>query len=122
MKAKHVTIVVPVYADWLSLNDCINSLIEHLDSKHKVVLVNDYGPEVDSLEKNMKRSIKSLPNFEYHRNSRNLGFVKTCNRAALQLDKTNNDILLLNSDTKVTEGFLEEMLKALYAKDKIGAI
>jgi GT2 family glycosyltransferase len=38
------------------------------------------------------------------------------------LDKTKNDIMLLNSDTKVTEGFLEEMAEVLYAEEKIGAV
>ncbi len=117
-----VTIVVPVYADWPSLSDCIESLKKFIDPKHLVMLVNDCGPEADLLEKNIKKSIKNDKRFVYFRNPENLGFVKACNRAVFELDKTNNDILLLNSDTKVTEGFLEEMLKALYAEDKIGAV
>ena len=122
MADKKVTVVVPVYADWSSLEDCIDSLKQYLGGKHKLILVNDCGPEADLLEKNIKEAVKDHKDFYYYRNPRNLGFVKTCNRAVLELDRTDNDILLLNSDTKVTEGFLEEMLAVLYSDSKIGAV
>lgn len=120
--ARSVTIIVPVYADWRSLKDCIESLIRFVDTENKIILVNDCGPQADSLEKKIKQAIKGRENFEYYRNTSNLGFIKTCNRAVLELDKSRNDILLLNSDTQVTEGFLEEM-KSILAKDsKVGAL
>ncbi len=120
--ANKVTIVVPVYADWPSLEDCIESLKHYVDPDNKVLLVNDCGPEVELMEKKIKTAITGLKNFEYYRNPKNLGFVKTCNRAVLELDKTDNDVLLLNSDTKVTEGFLEEMLSVLENNNKIAVI
>lgn len=117
-----VTVVVPVYADWGSLNECIESLKRYMDKKHLVMFVNDCGPNADMIEKNIRKSIKGLENFKYYRNPKNLGFVKTCNLAALELDKSGNDILLLNSDTKATKGFLQEMLDVLYSSDKIAAV
>ncbi|HLB66336.1 hypothetical protein A2886_03080 [candidate division WWE3 bacterium RIFCSPHIGHO2_01_FULL_42_13] len=119
---KTVTIIVPVYADWPSLADCIESLKKSVGPKHLVMLVNDCGQEADSLEDNIKKSIKNDKRFVYYRNPKNLGFVKTCNRAVFELDKTNNDILLINSDTKVTKNFLEEMLDLLSIDNKIGAV
>jgi len=119
---KKVTVVIPVYADWESLSQCIASLKEHLDARHQVLLVNDCGPEVDKMEQHILAAIKGLKNFSYERNPENLGFVKTCNRAAMELDDTDNDILLLNSDTVVTAGFLEEMLEVLYLIDRHGAV
>lgn len=121
--SRTVTIVVPVYADWPSLKDCLQSLKTNVDSEaHKVLVVNDCGPDADKIEKNILRLMKGSANFEYHRNPHNLGFVKTCNRAANELDGSDNDILLLNSDTKVTPGFLDEMLEVLYAEKNIGAV
>lgn len=122
MSEQKVTVVIPVYADWNSLKDCIASLKQYLVNRHKVLLVNDSGPEADELETNIKKAIVDLPNFKYYRNSKNLGFVKTCNRVVMELDKTDNDILILNSDTKVTPGYLEEMLSVLYANDKYGTV
>jgi GT2 family glycosyltransferase len=122
-EGKRVTIIVPVYGDWPSLEECISSLIKNVDSrKHKVMLVNDCGPEADLMEKNIKKAIKSKIGFEYHRNSENLGFVGNCNRAVEQLDLTDNDVLLLNSDTATTGGFIEEMLEVLYAADQHGVV
>lgn len=113
------TIMVPVYGDLPSLKDCLDSLIEHVDTgKHKVMLVNDCGPDADEIESYLKKTIEDIKGFSYFRNPENLGFVGACNRAVMKLDDTGNDILLLNSDTIVTEGFLEEMSAVLYAKQK----
>lgn len=119
---KKVTIVVPVYGDWESLTLCIESLKLHLDPRHDVLFVNDCGPDVELMEANILRDTKGVKNFRYERNSHNLGFIKTCNRAVSELDKTNNDVLLLNSDTEVTAGFLEEMLDILYLTDSHGCV
>lgn len=121
ISTKNVTIVVPVYGDWPSLKKCIESLVQCVEMRHTVMLVNDCGPDVEMLEKNIKKAIKGQSNFKYFRNESNLGFVGTCNKA-VSLDKTKNDILLLNSDTMVTEGFLDEMLKVLYMTYKHGAV
>lgn len=121
-KTKSTTIIVPVYGDWPSLKECIASLKIYISPEEKVLLVNDCGPEADLLESNIQTAIKSHKNFHYFRNNSNMGFVGTCNRAVYELDKTDNDILLLNSDTKVTQGFLTEMKTVLYIQDNIGAV
>lgn len=123
MSANKVTIVVPVYADWPSLKECIESLKKHAgEPVAKVMLVNDCGPEADDLEKNIQLAIKGAEKFKYYRNTKNLGFVGNCNNAVFNLDKTDNDILLLNSDTRVTPGFGEEMIGVLYSSDNIGVV
>ena len=100
---KNITVIIPVYGDWSSLKVCLCSLKKHLPDNHSVLLLNDCGPEADYLEEKILKSINNKKNFIYKRNDKNLGFVKTCNRAVFELDKTDNDILLLNSDTKVTK-------------------
>ncbi len=120
---KAVTIVVPVYGDWPSLRECIESLKQFVDTRvHRVMLVNDCGPEVELMEKNILSAIDGRDGFIYQRNDKNLGFIKTCNRAVSELDKTDNDILLLNSDTKVTEGFLDEMLAVMVDAPRVATI
>lgn len=122
MISHKVTVVIPVYSDWSSLHQCIESLKQNLDSQHIVLLINDKGPEWETLEHLIQESISGFDNFKYYCNPHNMGFVKTCNRAVFELDKTGNDILLLNSDTEVTEGFLEEMLDVLYGAEKHGVV
>lgn len=119
---QNVTIVVPVYKDWNSLAVCLDSLKRFVDKKHRVMIMNDRGPEWQEMERNIQHCIKGYSNFYYYINDRNLGFVRTCNRAVMELDGTDNDILLLNSDTKVTDGFLEEMSEVLYLHEKHGVV
>ncbi|WP_342757081.1 glycosyltransferase family 2 protein [Kineothrix sedimenti] len=118
----NVTVIVPVYKDWETLSRCIESLKKYLDNKHKVLILNDMSNEWKELEEKILQEIQDFHNFFYSKNEDNLGFVKTCNRAVSELDKSDNDILLLNSDTEVTENFLEEMIKVLYANDKNGVV
>lgn len=119
---KNITVIIPVYGDWSSLKVCLGSLKKHLPDNHSVLLLNDCGPEADYLEEKILKSINNKKNFIYKRNDKNLGFVKTCNRAVFELDKTDNDILLLNSDTKVTKDFYSHMQNVLYSEEKIGAV
>ena len=118
----NVTVVIPVYKDWTTLRECIESLKKYLPDRHKVILVNDKGPDWEKMEHEILANIDQCSNFFYFRNEENLGFVKTCNRAVFELDKTDNDILLLNSDTEVTSGFIDELLAVLYAAEKHGVV
>lgn len=121
--ARPVTVVVPVYGDLSTLVPCVESLLANVDqSVHSVLLVNDCGPQVDEIEKTLLALIDGQSGFAYARNEKNLGFVGTCNRAALELDTTDNDILFLNSDTITTPGFLEELSTVLHLSPQHGAV
>lgn len=119
---KNVTIIIPVYKDWTTLEKCLNSLKKFVEKRHKIIIVNDKGPEWVKLEEKILMCISGNRNFSYYKNLQNMGFVKTCNRAVQELDQTDNDILLLNSDTQVTEGFLEEMMQVLYLYERHGVV
>lgn len=119
-----ISIVVPVYSDWWSLSKNIRSLKKFVGNSEDVSVhyVNDCGPEANILEKRIKDNISGLTNFYYYRNEQNLGFVKTCNKAVFELVDKKSDILLLNSDTKVTRNFVFEMRRVLYSEGDIGAV
>jgi O-antigen biosynthesis protein len=118
---KNVTIIITVYKDFTTLKKCIQSLKKFVDPRHKILMVNDSSPETN-MEKDILEEIGKDSRFNYYKNSQNLGFVRTCNKAVKELDKSNNDILLLNSDTEVTDNFLEEMIDILYACEKHGIV
>lgn len=119
-----ISIIVPVYSDWSSLSKNIRSLKKLIGNYNDVSVyyVNDSGPEADVLERKITQGISGITNFYYFRNKENLGFVKTCNRAVFELVGKNDDVLLLNSDTKVTKNFVFEMKKVLYSDWNIGAV
>jgi len=119
-----ISIVIPVYADIKTLNKNIKSLICYYANAEDidVMYINDCGPEYETLEKNILSKIRRLTNFYYIKNKENLGFVNTCNIAAKKYSPSENDILLLNSDTRVTKGFVEYMREALYSQSRIAAV
>lgn len=123
LKRNPVTVVVPVYGDLPSLLSCIESLKVTVNQQvDTVLLVNDCGPDADAFEAALLALITGEPAFRYERNPRNLGFVGNCNRAALELDLTDNDILLLNSDTVTTPGFIEELSAVLHSSPQHGIV
>lgn len=119
---RNITVIVPIYDDWNSLEKCIVSLKKYLNKHYQVFLVNDVGPNADAIEKQIKETITGCHNFRYFRNSKNMGFVESCNNAVNNLDKSNNDILLLNSDTEITYGAIEEMVEVLHLNEKHGVV
>jgi len=121
---KKISTVVPVYAHWPSLEKNIKSLKKYYSNLDwlDVHYVNDCGPEADELERRIQSSIHDLTYFHPHRIPKHLGFVKTCNRAAFELIDKKSDILLLNSDTEVTEHSIEAMQEVLYSESRIAAV
>lgn len=118
-----VTVVIPVYGNWAAVSKCLSSVAEHCPTDlFDVLIVNDGGPEVDEIEKRILKYISGKANFTYARNSRNLGFVGSCNRAVFELDKSDNHVLLLNSDTITTPGAFQEMLAVLESNERHGAV
>lgn len=123
-KRPFTSIIVPVYGDWPSLSLNIRSLKKVIGNREDVSVhyFNDCGPEADALEDLIKKNISGMSNFFYHRNKKNLGFVKNCNNAVLGIVDQSQDVLLLNSDTKVTNGFFDHMKDVLYSEDEIAAV
>jgi GT2 family glycosyltransferase len=119
--AVRVTIVVPIYGHIPSLERCIRSVLSNVDlTFHRLLLINDCGPEVDEIERLVFGLIEGRIGVQYERNRSNLGFVLTCNRAVTELDQSDNDILLLNSDAQLTPGALDELIRVLYLNEKHG--
>jgi glycosyltransferase involved in cell wall biosynthesis len=59
-----------------------------------------------------------FPRLYYIRNEINIGFVATCNKGCKQFREPGAHLLLLNSDTEVTAGFLDEMQAILELHEK----
>ncbi len=120
-----VNIIVPVYDDWNSLRQNIAALKKYYTSSDvfEIYYVNDCGPRADLLEGRIKKAVAGIDNFHYSRNKKNLGFVKNCNNAVFKIAKNKNaDILLLNSDAIITQGFAEEMIDVLHSQEDICAV
>ncbi len=114
-----VTILIPVYGAAERLGVCLRSLAEHAPSDCRIFVLDDCTPG-DSIAECCRRN--EMKNLTYVRSDTNRGFVATCNWGWSQVAPTHQDILLLNSDTEVTPGFLEEMLRVLYLSERHGVV
>lgn len=115
-----VSVVIPAFGAAAALERCLASLAKFLPAGCDVVVADDATPD-DSV-KEAARAFESALALRYVRRAQNLGFVENCNEAMRAIVPTGRDVLLLNSDTEVTEGFLEEMSAVLHLHEKHGAV
>lgn len=118
---ENVDIIVPVYNAYEYTEECIKSVIKNTNLNiHRLILINDKSPDekiMPMLQKyaseNENKQIVVLENEE------NSGFVKTVNRG---MTYSTNDVVLLNSDTEVTNNWLEKMITCAYSNDYIATV
>lgn len=114
-----VTILIPAYGAADKLRVCLRSLANHVPRCCPIFVLDDGTPD-DSIEVCCQQ--EAMDNLTYVRSKQNRGFVATCNWGWNDAAPAETDILLLNSDTEVTAGFLEEMLRVLYSFERHGVV
>lgn len=115
-----VTVVIPVYDDFEATERCLESLMSAItdDKGIKVVLVDDATP--DKRIAMLLDSVATASNVRLIRNVDNLGFIGAVNRA---LDAVpSGDVILLNSDTVVPDGFVKRLSNVAHAAPDIGTV
>src|ERR1700730_7922673 len=115
-----VSIVIPAFGAADKLGHCLESLCRHAPPNCEVLVADDATPD-DSVS-NVARSYQPRLSLTFVRRPKNLGFVENCNAAIREILPSGDDVLLLNSDTQVTAGFLEEMWQVLHLHEKHGAV
>ncbi len=89
-----------------------------VEAAHHLIVINDASPE-PSLTKAL-REHASRHGYTLLDNPENLGFVGTVNRGmALSGD---NDVVLLNADTEVSDGWLDRLKAAAYSGPRIATV
>ena len=110
--------MVPVHGGMAHTLACLDSVLASLSRPSRLIVIDDASPEpelvaaLDALAR--RRRIRLI------RNTRNLGFAASANtgmRAA-----AGHDVVLLNSDTLVAPGWLEELRGVAYGARDIGTV
>ncbi len=114
-----LTIVVPVYRGVAETRACIESVLatRNADSD-RLIIVADKPPEPQMLP--ILGYFATKPNVILLVNDQNLGFIKSVNRG-LEFCLS-GDVLLLNSDTKMFPGALDELAAVMHSAADIGIV
>jgi GT2 family glycosyltransferase/glycosyltransferase involved in cell wall biosynthesis len=111
-------IAIPVFNNSLLLGRCLDSLLHTLSEGDEVWLIDDASDE-SGIAGLMADFSGKWPATHKLKNSENLGFVGTSNRA---FELTCRDIVLLNSDTEVAVGWLEHLQACLQRNPGAGIV
>lgn len=104
-----VSIVIPVFNKWEYTQRCLISLAARTTGNYEVIVVDDASTDIT------QGMLKKITNIQVIRNPCNAGFVESCNRGATVA--TGKNILFLNNDTEVTDGWLEPLLLEIQKTD-----
>jgi GT2 family glycosyltransferase/glycosyltransferase involved in cell wall biosynthesis len=114
-----VDIVIPVYNAPEDVRVCIESVLRHTDARHTITLIDDASPDPRIAELFTELAARALPQISLLANPANLGFTGTANRG---MSLSRADVVLLNSDTIVSPGWLDAMLRCAESDPTIGTI
>ncbi|KAA8785643.1 glycosyltransferase [Paenibacillus amylolyticus] len=112
-----VDIIIPIYNAFEDLVECVDSLfLNTAEHEFRLFLINDCSPD-----NRIEHYLESLnfSNIVKVSNDTNLGFVKTVNKG---MSISNNDVILLNSDTIVTENWLSKLVQCAYSNERIATV
>ena len=116
---KPISIIVPIFNAYDDVKKCIESILKNTkNSNFEIILINDkstdsrIAPLLNEFEINEK-------NIKVITNPINKGFVKSVN---IGMKNTDNDVVLLNSDTEVTHNWLQKLIINAYSNEEIGTV
>lgn len=114
-----IDVVVPVYNAPQDVRLCVASVLATLRPDVRLVLIDDASPDPAIGEFLGELAAQAHPQVTLLRNEVNLGFTGTANRGMLL---SRADVILLNSDTIVTPGWLDAIMHCVATDPRIGTI
>ena len=117
-----VDVVVPVYNAPEDLARCVDSVLACTQGDYRLMLIDDASPDpaIGRIFDDLAR--RDLRQLVLMRNERNRGFTGTANRGMMHGSDGGHDVVLLNSDTVVTRGWLDALLRCAATSPHIGTI
>ncbi|MBW1810695.1 MAG: glycosyltransferase [Deltaproteobacteria bacterium] len=111
-----VSVVIPIYNGLASLTRLLDSIVKAKQAA-QIVLVDDCSPDPE-IQKYCARFAESRTDTIVLRNRQNLGFTASVN-LGMRAANEHNDVILLNSDTLVSPGWLSKLAVSAYAFENV---
>ena len=116
-----IDIIVPVYNAADDLERCIDSVLAHTSEDYRLIVIDDASPDPAVRAYFARLETRRLPQLALRVNERNLGFTLNANRG-MESARMGADVILLNSDTVVTRGWLDALARCAASDARIGTI
>ena len=114
-----VVVIVPVYRNLEVTRNCLESLMASDLPEHATIIVIDDNSPEDAVSAYCQELTKRF-DLQLVVNDKNLGFVRTVNKG-FSLN-TDADIILLNSDTVVSNDWVQRLQACAYREHNIGTV
>lgn len=113
-----IDVIIPIYNAYDDLKKCLSSIKKYMDlSFDRLILIDDCSPDerIWTYLQNMQED-----NIICIHNETNKGFSNNVNTGMLYSE--DRDVILLNSDTVVTENWIQKLYQCAYSKPEIGTV
>lgn len=113
-----VSVIVPIYNAADDVKTCIERLKKYTSKEVDIILIDDAS--TDPQIRKILTDAKSEKNIRVFHNAENMGFTRTVNRGIELAGQ--NDVVLLNSDARVTPRWLQGIKNALSIDARIATV
>ena len=117
-KYKPVDIIVTIHNAPLETKACLESVIKYWDtSPNRLMIVDDAStdPQIENILKNYENVKYAF----FTKHKKPVGNIRSENEI---IEKSENDVILLNSDTIVTPNWISKLIEAAYMKENIATV
>lgn len=113
-----VKIIVTIFNAFEAVSECLLSLERTTSPDVEVVLIDDCS--TDTRIRDLLSTYANRSRFRIVRNSENIGYTRSINKGIELCGRS--DVVLLNSDTVVTDRWLENLRYCAYAHSKVATV
>jgi len=112
-----IDIILPTFNAFEYVKECVKSIIKNTNlEQNQLIIINDNSTDKELLN---YLNLITYKNIKIINNKKNLGFVRSVNKG---MKMSVRDVILLNTDTVVTKGWIEKLTACAYSSPTIATV